>query len=58
MQAHMMEEEVEDEATRRGVTGGSDEEEGTSGKDALGERLKRETAEVSVACCTLIDLVT
>jgi len=44
MQAHM-EVEVEDEGTRRGVTGGSDEEEG-AGVDKLGERLKRETAEV------------
>lgn len=41
MQAHMVVEE-EDEGTRRGVTGGSDDE----AEDKLGQRLKRETAEV------------
>eukprot|EP00983_Pelagomonas_calceolata_P103068 1158877-Pelagomonas_calceolata.AAC.4 len=47
MQAHM-EVEVEDEGARRGVTGGSDDE-GDAGKDKLGEKLKRDTAEVSTA---------
>jgi len=50
MQAHM-EVEVEDEGARRGVTGGSDDEAGPSGKDKLGDRLKRETAEVRGRLC-------
>lgn len=46
VQAHM--EEEEEEGVRRGVTGGSDEDEeaGPSGKDALGDRLRQEVAEV------------
>lgn len=47
MQAHM-EVDVEDEGVRRGVTGGSDDEEGAPGKDKLGDLLKRDTAEVRV----------
>jgi len=53
MQAHMDEEVEEDEAARRGVTGASDDEEGAGApaKDRLGERLKREHAEVCVCAC-------
>ncbi|KAF5837154.1 WD40-repeat-containing domain protein [Dunaliella salina] len=47
MQAHM-EVEEEDEGARRGVTGGSDDE-GDAGKDKLGEKLKKETAEVALS---------